>query len=110
MVAAADCTYTKYYGSIEEARYQIINDWNSASAVYEDTFNIRLGLINITIMPEECSDDTSISWNRACSSSYTISERLSDFSLWRSYYSDDGAALYHLMTACSRYRNSSENV
>ncbi|KAI9278850.1 Metallo-peptidase family M12-domain-containing protein [Phascolomyces articulosus] len=101
MGVAADCTYTRHYGSIEDARTQIINNWNTASGVYESTFNIQLGIINITILPETCPSTPEPDWNRDCSNSYTISERLSDFSLWRSYMSDDGAGLWHLMTNCA---------
>ncbi|KAG2217555.1 hypothetical protein INT45_006722, partial [Circinella minor] len=101
MGVAADCTYTRHYGSVEDARTQIINNWNTASGVYEHTFNIQLGLINITILPETCPSTPEPDWNRDCSNSYTISDRLSDFSLWRSYMSDDGAGLWHLMTNCA---------
>ena len=101
MGVAADCTYTRHYGSVEDARTQIINNWNTASGVYEQTFNIQLGLINITILPETCPSTPEPDWNRDCSNSYTISDRLSDFSLWRSYMSDDGAGLWHLMTNCA---------
>ncbi|CDH56326.1 zinc metalloprotease [Lichtheimia corymbifera JMRC:FSU:9682] len=103
MGAAADCTYTKFYQSADNARKQIINDWNTASAVYERTFNIQLGLINITIMDENCpsTPQSNASWNQGCSSSYTISSRLSDFSQWRATLGDDGAGLWHLMTACA---------
>ncbi|KAI7862691.1 Metallo-peptidase family M12-domain-containing protein [Spinellus fusiger] len=103
MGAAADCTYVKYYQSTTNARMQIINDWNSASAAYERSFNISLGLINITTMSEICppTPDPSASWNRACADTYTISNRLSDFSLWRSKIGNDGAGLWHLMTNCA---------
>jgi hypothetical protein len=39
-------------------------------------------------------------WNTACSSTYTISDRLSDFSEWRGSLGNDGAGLWHLMTQC----------
>ncbi|KAI8099578.1 Metallo-peptidase family M12-domain-containing protein [Halteromyces radiatus] len=101
MGAAADCTYTKYYQSDVQARMQIINDWNSASAVYERQLNIGLGLINITIMNSVCptSVDSNNPWNRDCSDSYSISTRLSDFSQWRGNIADQ-AGLWHLMTNC----------
>ncbi|KAI8377741.1 Metallo-peptidase family M12-domain-containing protein [Radiomyces spectabilis] len=103
MGAAADCTYTKFYKSTDNARMQIINDWNQASQVYEKSFNVMLGLINITIQNESCppSPPSSAAWNRPCSESYPIENRLSDFSLWRSRMSDDGAGLWHLMTSCA---------
>ncbi|KAI9487615.1 MAG: Metallo-peptidase family M12-domain-containing protein [Benjaminiella poitrasii] len=102
MGAAADCTYVKYYKNINNARLQIVNNFNMASAVFEDTFNISLGLINITIMDSTCPSeiDRQVSWNRACHAEYSLNERLSDFSLWRSTLVDDRAGLWHLMTNC----------
>ncbi|KAI7902272.1 Metallo-peptidase family M12-domain-containing protein [Cokeromyces recurvatus] len=111
MGAAADCSYVLSYGSIRYAKLQIINDWNVASAVYERTFNVSLGLIYLQISVPECPSSTTthlnnrkksvMAWNQACSSHYTINDRLSDFSLWRGNKGDDGAALWHLMTKCS---------
>ncbi|KAF7729682.1 hypothetical protein EC973_004055, partial [Apophysomyces ossiformis] len=103
MGAAADCTYVKSYGGIRYAKIQIINDWNAASAVYERTFNISLGLIYLHMSIPECPAQplTSTTWNQDCSRSYTINNRLSDFSLWRGRKGEDGAALWHLMTKCS---------
>ncbi|KAI9488177.1 Metallo-peptidase family M12-domain-containing protein [Zychaea mexicana] len=103
MGAVADCTYVQSYGSIRFARLQIINDWNVASAVYERTFNISLGLIYIQMSQPECPRHPSSrqNWNQECSSFYSINDRLSDFSLWRGKRGDDGAALWHLMTKCS---------
>ncbi|KAF7728028.1 hypothetical protein EC973_006793 [Apophysomyces ossiformis] len=103
MGAAADCTYTKYYTPATNARMQIIKDWNLASAVYDRSFNILLGLINITIKAETCPSvpDPNEPWNQACSNSYTISNRLSDFSRWRGTMPNDGAGLWHLMTSCA---------
>ncbi|KAI9314605.1 Metallo-peptidase family M12-domain-containing protein [Dichotomocladium elegans] len=103
MGAAADCTYTKYYQTANNARSQIINDWNTASAVYESTFNVQLGLINITIMDAVCPSTPSANarWNQGCSTAYDISSRLSDFSQWRASIGNDGAGLWHLMTSCA---------
>ncbi|KAI9323718.1 Metallo-peptidase family M12-domain-containing protein [Dichotomocladium elegans] len=103
MGAAADCTYTKYYQSSTAARTQIINDFNAVSALYERSFNIQLGLINITIMEGSCpaTPSPSTAWNRDCSTSYGIESRLSDFSQWRGTFSSDGAGLWHLLTACA---------
>ncbi|KAI7899629.1 uncharacterized protein BX663DRAFT_441023, partial [Cokeromyces recurvatus] len=73
------------------------------SAIFEETFNIALGLINITIMDSACPSeriDEDIAWNRACDANYTLAERLSDFSLWRSKLVNDRAGLWHLMTNC----------
>ncbi|KAJ8659821.1 hypothetical protein O0I10_004414 [Lichtheimia ornata] len=103
MGVVADCTYVQSYGSIRLARLQILNNWNIASAVYERTFNVSLGLIYIQMSTADCPRHPSHSaaWNQKCSSFYTINDRLSDFSLWRGKRGDDGAALWHLMTKCS---------
>ncbi|KAI8090415.1 Metallo-peptidase family M12-domain-containing protein [Thamnidium elegans] len=103
MGAAADCSYVLSYGSIRYAKIQMINDWNVASAVYERTFNVSLGLIYLQISVPECPPKPKpmIAWNQVCSNFYTINDRLSDFSLWRGKKGDDGAALWHLMTKCS---------
>lgn len=100
---AADCTYVQYYKSVDNARTQIINNFNMASAVFEETFNISLGLINITIMDRTCPQqiDADVAWNRACDANYSLGNRLSDFSLWRSKMENDGAGLWHLMTNCA---------
>ncbi|CAG8846386.1 15356_t:CDS:2, partial [Racocetra persica] len=95
--AAADCTYVESYKSSDAARQQILSDWGTASAVYERTFNVTLGLIYIEIQDLTCPSTPNPAWNRPCSDSYSISDRLSDFSKWRG---DDGAALWHLMSKC----------
>lgn len=83
--------------------YQIFNDWNAASAVYESTFNVSLGLIEVKIMSSPCPTTTPANetWNRPCSSNYPINMRLSDFSQWRGSKGDDGAGLWHLLTQCA---------
>ncbi|KAI8379013.1 Metallo-peptidase family M12-domain-containing protein [Blakeslea trispora] len=103
MGVAADCTYVKYYQNADNARMQIINDWNSVSSVYDSAFNVAIGLINITIMDSTCPSTpaSSTGWNQACSTSYSISTRLSDFSRWRGNIGNDGAGLWHLMTNCA---------
>ncbi|KAI9485216.1 MAG: Metallo-peptidase family M12B Reprolysin-like-domain-containing protein [Benjaminiella poitrasii] len=103
MGAAADCTYVKFYQSADNARMQIINDWNSVSSVYGSSFNVNIGLVNITLMDATCpsSPSSSVNWNQACSTGYSISSRLSDFSRWRGTLGDDGAGLWHLMTNCA---------
>ncbi|KAI9269842.1 Metallo-peptidase family M12-domain-containing protein [Sporodiniella umbellata] len=102
MGVAADCTYTKFYKTTDGARMQIINNWNSVSSVYASSFNVGIGLINITIMDSSCPTTTTTpSWNQVCSTSYSISQRLSDFSKWRGAIGDDGAGLWHLMTTCA---------
>lgn len=102
MGVAADCSYVKYYKTKENAKRQIIQNFNMASALFEETFNISLGLLNITLMDSNCSDtvDPLVPWNRPCHANYSLADRLSDFSFWRSQKGHDGAGLWHLMTNC----------
>ncbi|KAF9406249.1 hypothetical protein BGZ94_003188, partial [Podila epigama] len=105
MGVAADCAYTRSFGGVIGARKQILADFNTASGIYESTFNVALGVITLNIESENCpaTIDTSKAWNRDCSPSYTIDQRLSDFSQWRgaSGRANDGAGLWHLMTRCN---------
>ncbi|PIA14045.1 zincin, partial [Coemansia reversa NRRL 1564] len=102
MGAAADCTYVTKYQSQDKARQQILSDWNQASAVYERQLNVALGLIQLQMEELTCPSkiDNSKAWNRGCSDSYKIDQRLSDFSVWRAAKGDDGCGLWHLMTNC----------
>ncbi|KAI8815439.1 Metallo-peptidase family M12B Reprolysin-like-domain-containing protein [Cladochytrium replicatum] len=101
MAAAADCTYYASQGSSETRVLQsLLSDWNSASLVYQQTFNIALRLINVTIMKTCTPNDPNLRWNSECKTSYTINNRLSDFSKWRGTQSAD-AGLWHLLTTCS---------
>ncbi|KAJ2740796.1 hypothetical protein GGI20_005613 [Coemansia sp. BCRC 34301] len=102
MGAAADCSYVTNYQSQDNARQQILSDWNQASAVYERQLNVALGLIELQIEDLVCpvSPASATAWNRGCSESYTIDRRLSDFSTWRAAKPKDGCGLWHLMTNC----------
>lgn len=99
MGVAADCSYVSVYGGEEDALKQIISDWNQASNVYETTFNIALGIAEVNIQTT-CDTSGGKSWNRVCSSSYNIANRLSDFSRWRGAQNDQ-LGLWHLMTECA---------
>ncbi|KAI8992463.1 Metallo-peptidase family M12-domain-containing protein [Pilobolus umbonatus] len=103
MGVAADCTYTKNYGDSEKARMQIINDWNAVNNVYTEAINIAMGLINITIMDSGCpaTPTPNAVWNRDCALTYSLEQKLSDFSRWRNTIGNDGAGLWHLMTNCA---------
>ncbi|KAJ3017832.1 hypothetical protein HKX48_003366 [Thoreauomyces humboldtii] len=100
MAAAADCTYTKLHGGKEGALAQMLQNWNTASSVYERTFNISLGLIQVQVQDTCTPNDALLTWNRDCSDAYTITDRLSDFSKWRGVKDADQAGLWHLMTNC----------
>ncbi|KAI8911484.1 Metallo-peptidase family M12-domain-containing protein [Gorgonomyces haynaldii] len=96
---AADCSYVTQKGGSDKALQQILTNINLASKLYESTFNIRLGVAKV-LLQTQCSPST-LPWNRDCSDSYTISQRLSDFAGWRGSQGDDGNGLWHLMTKCS---------
>ncbi|KAI8606319.1 Metallo-peptidase family M12-domain-containing protein [Dissophora ornata] len=105
MGVAADCAYVRSYGGQEAARKQIFADFNTASGIYESTFNVALGIITLNITSENCPATPVVGeeWNQDCSTAYTIAQRLSDFSFWRGQggRSSDGAGLWHLMTKCN---------
>ena len=77
MGVAADCTYVQNYGGEEKALAQIVNNWNQASKIYLDSFNVLLGISRVYL---QSSCGNGISWNQPCSSKYSITDRLSDFS------------------------------
>lgn len=100
---ATDCTYSQEFSSDDDIRQNIVTQINSASRVYEQSFNISLRISNITISEPECPTDpgsTSTPWNRPCSRSESITERLNDFSQWKAGF-DDGTAVWSLLTTCN---------
>ncbi|KAG4305448.1 hypothetical protein PORY_001004 [Pneumocystis oryctolagi] len=101
MGAALDCNYISLFPSTRDATNHILTLYNKVSAIYEKTFNISLGLLNITVMDRVCPvrENSNILWNTNCSSSYNISDRLRQFSTWRSKLSDN-IALWSLFTTC----------
>ncbi|KAJ7630404.1 zinc metalloprotease [Roridomyces roridus] len=100
MGVAADCEYTAKYGDHANATSKILNDWNSASALYKSTFNVSLGIVELQIQDEICPNpvNTSFPWNVDCN--ITLNERLSLFSQWRGAKGPDNAGLWHLMSGC----------
>ncbi|KAF9329823.1 hypothetical protein BGZ91_000383, partial [Linnemannia elongata] len=105
MGVAADCTYVRSYNGAVGARKQIFADFNTASAIYESTFNVALGVIQLNIVADGCPTEPTkdAAWNRECSPTYPIDQRLTDFSAWRGQDArvKDGAGLWHLMTKCN---------
>ncbi|KAJ3413625.1 hypothetical protein HDV05_007769 [Chytridiales sp. JEL 0842] len=100
--AAADCTYVSAYNGPSGALAQILADFNTASKVYESSFNVALALIKVNL--QSSCDTPDLPWNQECSASYSINKRLSDFSYWRGNKDrgeNDNAGLWHLMTGCS---------
>ncbi|KAL0572598.1 hypothetical protein V5O48_009359 [Marasmius crinis-equi] len=103
MGVAADCVYVSKYGSQANATNKILNDWNSASALYKSTFNVSLGIIELQVQSGSCPSqaDPKTAWNIDCSGNGgDINQRLSLFSQWRGSKGDDGAGLWHLMSGC----------
>ncbi|KAF8988480.1 hypothetical protein BGZ52_009261 [Haplosporangium bisporale] len=102
---AADCAYVRSYDGLANARNQIFADFNTASGIYEATFNMALGIKSMVIESMNCPTTPvkGVAWNQDCSTNYTINNRLSDFSYWRGQNgrSNDSIGLWHLMTKCS---------
>jgi len=99
---AADCTYRADFESDEEARKNIIQQVSAASAVYEETFSISLGIQNLTIVDEKCpaSAPQATPWNVDCNSGVDISGRLSLFSEWRGRTPDTNS-YWMLLSKCN---------
>lgn len=97
---ATDCGFTGSYNSTATVRNTIINMVNSASDVYERSFNISIGLRNLTISDSECPTTASEAapWNVDCSSK-NMTQRLDSFSSWRGQRNDSNA-YWTLMTNC----------
>lgn len=95
-----DCTYTASFNSSESARRSILNMVNTASVVFENSFNISLSIQNLTLSDGECPSTTSEStWNAPCSDG-DMNSRLQSFSSWRSAINDNNA-YWTLLTGCS---------
>ncbi|EPQ61511.1 BgtASP-20794 [Blumeria graminis f. sp. tritici] len=98
---ATDCTYTAAFSSTTAARTNIINVINSASQIYESSFNITLGLQNLTISDASCpmAPSAAAPWNIKCSDSVDIQDRLNLFSAWRGERNDNNA-YWTLLSTC----------
>ncbi|KAI2120871.1 hypothetical protein LOZ42_001274 [Ophidiomyces ophidiicola] len=104
---AADCEYTKSFNSsVQQAQRNIVTVVNTASQIYEQTFNITLGLKKVQVLPGDCpsTPPTSAPWNAVCGSPASpgidITQRLNLFSAWRGEQRDDHA-FWMLMTTCN---------
>ncbi|KAL2075041.1 hypothetical protein VTL71DRAFT_8821 [Oculimacula yallundae] len=98
---ATDCSYTASFANAEAVRTNIIAMVNTASDVYERTFNIALGLQNLTVSDAQCPAQAADStpWNVACTTSDDIEAKLSQFSAWRASRGDSNA-YWTLMSGC----------
>ena len=98
---ATDCAYTGSFNSSETAHSNVITQINSASNVYESTFNISLGLQNLTVSDATCPGTPSAAtpWNIGCGGNTSITDRLNTFSQWRGS-NPDSNAYWTLLTNC----------
>jgi Metallo-peptidase family M12 len=98
---ATDCTYTASFNSTESTRLNVITQVNTASDLYQSTFNVTLGLQNLTVSDAECPSTASsaVPWNIGCGSD-TIIDRLNLFSEWRGERPDSNA-YWSLFSTCN---------
>ncbi|KAL6237942.1 hypothetical protein BDW75DRAFT_52263 [Aspergillus navahoensis] len=98
---ATDCSYTASFDSSEELIQSLISMVNTASEVFESSFNIALSFHNLTIMESGCPSTPSNDepWNAGCSAG-DLNWRLNAFSAWRSQLRGDENAYWTLMTGC----------
>ncbi|CAK7217089.1 hypothetical protein SBRCBS47491_003044 [Sporothrix bragantina] len=104
MGIAADCNYYAAFGNRDNTSNNIIMQINSASRVYESTFNITLGIQNLIIQNTSCPSESTTSatpWNAGCSSGLTITDRLNLFSKWRGESANDTNAFWMLLSTCA---------
>ncbi|KAI0193693.1 disintegrin [Xylaria flabelliformis] len=99
---ATDCTYTAKFPGRANVTQNLINMVNMASALYESTFNVSLGIRNLTISDAECpgSPPEGSQWNQPCSPNVNINDRLDLFSKWRGQFQDNNA-YWTLMSTCA---------
>lgn len=99
---ATDCSYTGTFNSSESAHKNVITQINSASNVYEKTFNITLGLRNLTVSDASCpgTAPAATPWNIGCAGNTSITDRLNTFSEWRGERNDSNA-YWTLLTNCN---------
>lgn len=98
---ATDCGYTASFNSDDEVNKNIIKQFATASSLYEESFNITLGLAHITLSPRNCpsAPPQDAPWNTGCGGNMSITDRLNTFSQWRSERNDSNA-YWSLLTSC----------
>lgn len=103
MGVALDCNYVSKYATTDGARKRVISNWNMISNLYRQTFKVSIGITALVVQDPTCptTPPQDTPWNVGCQAAYSLDERLSIFSQWRGYRGDDGAGLWHLMTACT---------
>ena len=98
---ATDCEYTASFDSPDDIRQNLISMVNTASEVFESTFNIALAVHNLTITDAACPDNATdpVPWNVACSAGI-MEWRHQQFTNWRGSLSDTTNAYWTLMSGC----------
>ncbi|KAL4871670.1 hypothetical protein BDV12DRAFT_163542 [Aspergillus spectabilis] len=97
---ATDCSFWERFDGKSDVEDAVISMVNSASNVFEDSFNISIGLRNLTVTERDCTENpsTAAQWNMPCSQG-NLTQRLDLFSQWRGQQSDDNA-YWTLVSAC----------
>lgn len=98
---ATDCNYAQSFNSTDSMRQNVITQVNSASDLYQQTFNVTLGLKNLVVNDPSCPGTApqSAPWNIPCGSP-TITDRLNLFSTWRGERQDTNA-YWSLFSTCN---------
>lgn len=102
---ATDCEMTKWFKSSNSTPKAAAKDWvinlvNTASSLYEQSFNVSIGLRNLTINEPSCPStaNKATPWNVNCEGG-DMTWRLNQFSKWRGDNADKNA-YWTLMTGC----------
>jgi hypothetical protein len=99
---ATDCAFTGTFSSQEDLVDSVVSMVNTASAVFEETFNIALAVANLTIEEEDCpsSPSSELPWNVGCASGIDLNWRLQQFTSWRENSGGSENAYWTLMSGC----------
>lgn len=97
---ATDCSYTALFNSVSDVVQNVVGMVNSASGVFERSFNITLRLSDLEISEGTCStpEQEPRDWNMPCSNR-SLLDRLDKFSIWRATRADENA-FWTLITGC----------
>lgn len=102
---ATDCGMSNYFQSTNStpkaaAKDFVINMVNTASSLYEQSFNVSIGLRNLTVNDPGCPPSASAAtpWNVNCATG-NVTWRLNEFSKWRADHPDQNA-YWTLLTSC----------
>ncbi|KAL3455055.1 Metallo-peptidase family M12-domain-containing protein, partial [Aspergillus heterothallicus] len=99
---ATDCAFAPTFDSQQALVDSLLSMVNTASEVFEETFNIALAVANLTIQDDDCpsSSSSDLPWNVACSPGIDLNWRLQQFSTWREASGGNTNAYWTLMTGC----------